>query len=196
MRKNREITYIAKLVCSFAFCTGIALAGPVFAIDTTSIPNTAAVTLFNDGSTTTFDIHGAVQLDVFNPGFVGAVALFDTGQPFGNNLEFASNFGAELGSVVFDFTSPAFSNGGLDLQLTGLGSAITTVTDPALSQLLTSLQYNFGFLTSFQTDNGTVSVFGLTGVASSAVPEPASMVLFGTGGVFLLFLKRRRRPVA
>ncbi len=181
---------------------GVALAGPIFVIDTGSIPNSVTANLFFSSlsGTTTFDVRGRAQLDVFNPGFLGALFLVDpiggavdlSNPPFGNSLMYLTNATPQTAAAFVSFASPQFSNGGLNMDLPALAVSANPipVTDPDVAAALGELKFSFGFLSSTQVGNDTLSVYLLDGVSS--VPEPGSLSLMASALAVVSFGLRRR----
>lgn len=195
--------HVCRRLCLLAILlAGVALAGPIFVIDTGSIPNSVTANLFFSSSsgTTTFDVRGRAQLDVFNPGFLGALFLVDpiggatdlANPPFGNNLMYLTNATPQTAAVFVSFASPQFSNGGLNMDLPALSVSANPipVTDPEVVAALGILKFSFGFLSSTQVGNDTLSVYQLDSV--SAVPEPGSFSLIASA-LALVGLGLRRK---
>jgi hypothetical protein len=197
-----------------AFLCTLAVAGqvlsnaaPVFAIDTSSIPNSVLATALISGGSVSFDVRGAAQVDIFDPDFTGAVLVVDSmggtggfsNPPFGNNFLLATNFAAQTGFVGFDFSNPVLSNGGTTLTLIGIGLAIDPlpITDPALSQFMTALDYHFQFVSTADVGGSTAAIFGLSSIAVTSNPEPGTAgLMLGAGMLALAGFRRKvfRQP--
>jgi hypothetical protein len=207
MQRSEKLNRVAIWVSSFfVLSVSTVLASPVLTVDTSTVGDSLIASLFNDGANTTFDVRGAVQFDVFNPGFVGAVYLVDSGggtggysnPAFGNDFVIATNFGSQIGYVGFDFSNPIFLNGGTELVLTGTGVPLSPIpiTDPALSQFIGPVSYTFDFLSATETNGGTLAVFGLANASIAATPEPATIALVMAGFAMLILPRVRRRFTA
>jgi hypothetical protein len=212
--KMRGQTRIALLFTLGLASQALSNAAPAFIIDTTSIPNSILATALVSGGGVTLDVRGVAQIDIFTTGFTGAVLLADSAggtggfsnPAFGNNFLVASNFATQTGFVGFDFFNPVLTNGGTTLTLTGTGVPIDPVpiTDPALSQIMTTLDYNFQFLSTSDLGGATAAIFGLSSITLPAAnftppaanPEPGTAgLILGAGMLAFAGLRRKmRRP--
>jgi hypothetical protein len=132
-----------------------------------------------------------------NPGFVFSATdgLSPTLEKFINLTSF--NFASSAGTSLFDFKTSAtdidfsiltltvVSNSKTFLNVTGTGLLTETGFDPT--------DYRF---TLTSTHIGTQTSYGLTLAPASAVPEPASLLLLGSGllGLAVLLFRRAKKP--
>ena len=171
---------------------------PLFQINLTS----STVTGGWDDSQTGLDLDVVCSSHIFNDAFFTMTPLSYTGDISGGVtgsgiIQFRSD-GESSGTAPIDpliqieFNSANVSlNGFGAVELFEAGNV--TITGREITGLLTNESFSFSFAnhTLLPVDDGYTATAAFT---SSAVPEPATMVLFGMGGLIMAFT-RQRRPV-
>ena len=171
---------------------------PLFEINLTS--NT--ITGGWDDSQTGLDLDVVCSSHIFNDAFFTMTPLSYTGDISGGVtgsgiIQFRSD-GEGSGTAPIDpliqieFNSANISlNGFGAVELFEAGNV--TITGREITGLLTSESFSFSFANHalLPVDDGYTATAAFT---SSAVPEPATILLFGMGGLVMVFA-RKRRPV-
>jgi hypothetical protein len=171
---------------------------PLFEINLTS--NT--ITGGWDDSQTGLDLDVVCSSHIFNDAFFTMTPLSYTGDISGGVtgsgiIQFRSD-GEGSGTAPIDpliqieFNSANISlNGFGAVELFEAGNV--TITGREITGLLTNESFSFSFAnhTLLPVDDGYTATAAFT---SSAVPEPATILLFGMGGLITVFA-RKRRPV-
>ncbi len=174
-------------------------------LDLTLVTDTSDPTII-----TSFDIRGDLIADVADGGgSLGLIGLTD-GPLIGDPAASAPNVfllgvnavpATEAGFLTFDPASIFFSGSGVLFSTTF--TPLTTLTNNALMVLANSQSITFGFtfdsvIAANSTTNLTTTLWRFSSAqtvdAPGAIPEPATLTLFGLGliGVFAVGRRRRR----
>ena len=169
---------------------------PLFEINLTSNTMTGGW----DDSQTGLDLDVVCSGHIFNDAFFTMTPLTYTGNISGGStgsgiIQFRSD-GEGTGTAPIDpliqieFNSANVSlNGFGAVELIEAGNV--TITGREITGILTSECFSFSFANHalLPVDDGYTATAAFT---SSAVPEPATMVLFGMGGLIMAFARKRR----
>lgn len=187
---DRPILLLPLVVLIASTAVASVMVAPVSGLGNVTL---TAVYSTRDGGLLGADLRGSSLVAVTGASFSGNVVLTDGGAAptFGNAVLLATNLPSfsELIAVGFDTTKSTLT--GSLMEIPGTGIPLGTVSDPALTAMLGSLDYGF-VLTTFTplADNTGVATFDFTGT----VPEPGVGVLSGAGLVIVLLL--RKSPLA